>query len=62
MNDKGSRMSNALKKVHAGEQLRIPASTCNRLMDAARDHQADKQNVRCAALDSPVGPLVYWVS
>ena len=62
MNDKGSRMSNALKKVHAGEQLRIPASTCNRLMDAARDHQADKQNVRHAALDGWARPLVYWDS
>jgi hypothetical protein len=55
-------MSNALKKVHAGEQLRIPASTCNRLMDAARDHQADKQNVRHAALDGWARPLVYWDS
>ncbi len=55
-------MSDSLKKVKRGDPLRIPAAAYNRLMDVARDHQADKQNTRCAALDSPGRPLVYWAS
>jgi len=37
-------MGDPFKKVHPGERLRIPATAYNRLMDVARDHQADKQN------------------
>lgn len=39
-------MGDPFKKVQSGDRLRIPATAYNRLMDVARDHQADKQNTR----------------
>ncbi len=37
-------VTDALKKVHASDPLRIPAATFNTLIDVARDHQASRQN------------------
>jgi len=37
-------MGDILKKVHAGDPLRIPAATFNTLIDVARDHLASRQN------------------